>query len=369
MKIKKLYLTSLVILFWLSANGQIFSKDFFESPRQDSLKFGYFFDYLPYLKNNEYFVTIIKGYTLIGQQLRSGIEFSPSKNIYFNLGLSYNQLFGSKNYQFYPLLRMNLKFNRLSITTGNLYGGVQHRLLNQIMSYESFIWTPEEYGIQIYYKTAVHDFQTWINWRQFIYYKAPYPERLDFGINYWLSPMPKKQNFWLNAQLLIAHTGGQIDSSNSPTITAVNAALGYKFLANLTQNLNLELKNYMLIFYEPTHTAAYKFTKGYGLWLNLRLKYKNLSISQAFWQGAKFYSPLGDIYFSNFNPYNGQTDGKKTILPTTIDFTKHISPILFLKIGFFSYLVDYTKLDYGYYFVIRCRFANKLNTNVLQNEL
>ncbi len=354
-------LLTFILLFAIipQINAQIFSTSLF-STTQDTTN-SLFFNYLPYLKNNEYFVTNIKGYTIIGHQMQLGYHWQANKNLSFKFGLAYNQFFGQRKFQLYPILSMNLKLNHLQLSTGSIPTTSYLTLLNQIYSCENFMLSPINYGFQLKINTNRQKLQTSLTWQKFIFYKSYFPEKIYFASNYnFIIDSANTQKTTFNIQIFITHNGGQIDSSQSPTITTSNLAFGTKTSLLVTKNIKTSMANYLLLFYLPTQNHEYPFTFGSAYLLQIQAQYQKLTVSQQFWLAKDYFNPVGDMYFNNYNPFNHSSTDIKLILPTSIDFTSQIFPGFYLKLGLFTYSVNLSKLDYGYYFLIRYNFSKSL---------
>ncbi len=354
----KLFAFILLFFTTLQLKAQIFTRRFFQNPNITTNTL--FINYLPYLKNNEYFVTNIKGYTIIGHQLKLGYLWQANDRLNFKFGVTYNQFFGSRKIQLYPILSMHLKLKHLQLTTGNIPTNSYISLLNQMYSYENFMLSPENYGFQLTTHTNRQKLQTWLSWQKFIFYKSLFPEKIYFASNYkYIIDSTNSQKTLFNLQLFITHNGGQIDSSLSPTITTINSAIGTKTTFFISKNLKTSLSNYLLIFYLPMQNNEFPYSVGAAYLLDIFAKYKNLCISQQFWLAKNYFNPVGDMYFNNYNPFNQKSTDIKLILPTSIDYTRQIFSNFYIKLGLFTYLVNMAKLDYGYYFLIRYNFRKK----------
>ncbi len=354
-------LTTIILLLAVmpKINAQILSSRFFSNPPRQTNSL--FFTYLPYLKNNEYFATNIKGYTITGQQMQLGYHWQPNTKLSFNFGMAYNQFFGYNKPQIYPILSMKLKLNQIQLTTGNLPATSFVNMLNQMYSYENFMLSPQNYGFQLKINTNRQKLQTSLSWQKFIFYKSYFPEKIYFASNYnFIIDSTNTQKTTFNIQIFITHNGGQIDSSNWPTVTTINFASGTKSTFLVTKNLKTSIANYLLLFYLPTQNHEYPFTSGSAYLLDIQVQYKKLTVSQQFWLAKDYFNPVGDMYFNNYNPFNHSSTDIKLILPTSIDFTSQIFPDFYIKLGLFTYLANLSKLDYGYYFLIRYNFSKTL---------
>lgn len=143
MKVKK-FLKILLVFFSLQpAFGQLNNamfEDRLEVVESDSAKLFAGLNLLGFSKNNEYFDTIIEGYTLLGYQINPFVSYHLAKNIRLDAGAYFQKDFGNQDFStIAPTLSLKIQKKPFRLIFGNLEGSLNHRLIEPLYDFERVI--------------------------------------------------------------------------------------------------------------------------------------------------------------------------------------------------------------------------------------
>ncbi len=342
-------------------NAQYLDNEFFATKIKDSTaaKTSIYVDYLAFFKNNEYPAGITDGYTLLGNQLKTYIELRTVPQVSFFAGVVYNKFFWTDSLFLQPLLRLQADFNRFHVIMGNIYPAANHGHLTQIYDFERTFTMPAEHGIQLIYDSKYFSAETWLDWWRFIFYGSRHPENFHVGGNYNVFLVNDGNNrLYANYQMLFAHTGGEIDSSQAYTVTVYNAATGVKY-SYKSENLRFDLSVYSLVYKDLTGTQKYPYQSGNAKLYNASVGFKGFTFYAGYWNAENYIAPAGEMYFTDLNLYNYATDGSQRRIMFQFDYRKDIKAFS-LRTGFFYHFTG-DRPNYGYYLYMRYRFREKIN--------
>lgn len=302
-----------------------------------------------FAKNNEYFYNSV-GYTIMGYNLKPRLKYDINDKVKIVLGLNYRKYFGDDEKQKVKLdnsLIININESTQFIF-GSLMNNRIHNLDEQLLSEDNKYWKDSEDGFQFIVEKENLKSDTWLSWEKFIYPKSKSQEELIFGTNYNIRNI-KKNLISLNTriQVLINHKGGQIDSSNLPTITNANYVL----------EENIKYKNIKFGFgyfkYKGLKTVdegmnSMDFKEGNGKKLFVEYDKENIYYKLEFWKSNKFLSSVGEEIF-----LNSSENPTKNIINSKLNYNNSLSEKLELKIFTSQYYdLDKNKLDYDFGFEI-----------------
>nr|WP_294482266.1 hypothetical protein [uncultured Bacteroides sp.] len=283
----------------------------------DSNKFVFSVDMTGFFKNNEYFSPVAKGGTLPGIHLLPKVAYQFDNRFRAELG-AYN-VYYSGDQQKQGVYAFNSLFVRLqyalnpdfNLIFGNIYGGLNHRLIEPLYQWEhQFIDKPES-GLQLIYRNKRYSADVWVNWQRFIEHGDSVPEVLTFGTSASAKLTNPENRFQLSIpfQLLIYHRGGQIDTSDEPMVVMGNAVTGvcseWKFEKSFIRSISLS--TYLAGYYDKLPNREVRpFTNGWGIYPVFQVNTSLFSFMTGYWYAKNFYALEGEPLFGSFNPYDPQ---------------------------------------------------------------
>ncbi|MES2386787.1 MAG: hypothetical protein V4543_02195 [Bacteroidota bacterium] len=321
-----------------------------------------------YMQNNEYFGTGLDGYTLFGNQFSPGLSYYARPNMRIDAGVFLRKDFGNNNFaQIQPTLSLTVKYDSLTFIFGNLDGSLQHNLIQPMYNFEKVINNRLESGSQFLYKNRWFKGDLWVDWQATEYFGSNYHERIFGGlsVNAALINTPD----WgldIPFQFTAYHNGGQIDTSSAQQFTQMSSALGIGLEKRFGPGnwlKSIRTENYILGQNNNSLVIPHTWNNGGGLYANLLLKTKWLSIMGSLWYGHQYmnlkggflYQSLGNMY-SATGPYivegkqlSGATLRNRNVIIIRLmrDFkiaegitvTTRLEPV---------YQTDYAKWEYSY---------------------
>ena len=278
----------------------------------DSNKLSFSFEMIGFFKNNEYFGPLEKGRTLPGTKVLPKLVYQVNNNFRAELG-AYSIYYSGeqekgKAYVDGVFARMQYSPKpELNLVLGNIYGGVNHRLIEPLYQWErQFVERPES-GLQVIFQNERYFADTWINWKRYIERGDSVPEVLTFGFSLD-AKLTKPKNYFqvsIPVQLLINHSGGQIDTSDEPMVVKGNLATGIcveRFLKHRFFE-SIALKTYLTGYYDKFSNKKIRpYNKGWGAYPVVQVNTPLFSLMTGYWYAERFYSLEGEQLFGSFNP-------------------------------------------------------------------
>lgn len=296
----------LLILLPGAAFSQDGSKIFVSDESFDPKSTGNFFlavDNLNFFKNNEYKSEYATGYTLTGAWIRPKLIFYPDSKFRFEIGgqvLKYN---GREEYLTYPWFAAVYKPEKhLTFRMGNLNEDQNHLLPEPVMDSEHFLNSSPEAGIQAKYKNHLLKADMWIDWQKMIFKGDPFKERFVFGSVLELTVLSRgnsKLTFPITFNGL--HEGGEIDTAPGLAHTNIAVTEGLKFKQQLEGSIvkSWGMEATLLQSTYPEGQTALKSKKGSAWYLRAGINSGYGNIAAGYWQGTRFFTPLGMPLFQN----------------------------------------------------------------------
>jgi hypothetical protein len=260
---------------------------------------------LGFAKNNEFFDTMIDGYTLFGYQLNPYLSYNIAKNVRLDAGVYVQKDFGNDDYsEVMPTLSLKIRNNNVNFIFGTLEGSIHHGLIEPLYDFERVLNNRLENGAQvIWMKDNSLFLDAWIDWRKMIYANSTEPERFTGGISF------NKRLFTfgnmhvdLPLQLVASHQGGQIDTVDNEVITSFNMAGGLTLEgtgAGIIKSWGIKL--YAASFNTNANTPVYN-QDGFGFFLNPYVKTTiGLTVMGSYWYGDKFLTIQGSPLYTSAN--------------------------------------------------------------------
>ena len=318
-----------------------------------------------FFKNNEYFSPVAVGQTLPGVASTLALGYQVSGKFKAELGayaVKYSGRDPLENLQTFVRLQYALAPN-FNMVLGNIYGGVNHRLIEPLYQWERQYTDSPESGMQFVLHANRWFADAWVDWQYFIQRGDSVPEALTFGTSAKWRITGDDSRFSLTAplQLLIHHHGGQIDTSDEPMIVTGNLATGLCARMDFDQWIkSVGFDVYVAGYwdrYEDKTSRPYK--KGWGVYPVLNMDMSPLKFMLGYWHAHQFYAFEGEPLFGSFDPYHTQQQ-----LPTRNLLTcKFIFEKLLLKsVIMGAQLETYTDLNRGktdYSFGVHLRFNHR----------
>jgi len=249
-------------------------------------------------KDNEYFGTIVDGYTLYGFQFAPELRYQIAPHWRINAGLWTQKDFGNAKFSTVAPL-FSIKFQKDDFTTifGNLEGSLNHRLIEPLYDFERVLLeTRLEHGGQIIVNKENFFLDGWVNWQLMQYLNDPRQEEMTGGLS-----AEKKLGIWRGAkvslpfQAVVKHKGGQLDVNPDPLITIWNSATGLQLEKDGKGRIkNWRLSGWYLYYKDMSFKKRQEFLNGSGLYLNLNLKFSDkLESMVSYWKGHEFQTVEG----------------------------------------------------------------------------
>ena len=295
-------------------------------------------------KNNEYFNNIQSSITIFGSAINSSVKYYPSNVFLIEAGIHLLTYYGTGKFdQVTPIIRINYQaFRNFNIVFGNIYGGLNHGFIEPLYQFERFFEDTPETGLQILYKSNHFNTDLYIDWRKYIYRNSFNDnEILTFG---WVNKgkLFKEENplqIEIPLQILVAHKGGQVDTTNLPTESLLNLATGisirYRFNSFISE---LGATFYYATYQDISEKKEQFFDSGYGIYPLVFAKSKWLNIYLGYWNASQFIGPLGEPLFSSISYIDKNLAfSKRELILFKFDFNYKITRGLFLGVRYEGY--------------------------------
>jgi hypothetical protein len=366
-----IYRSSLFILLTVlvsSAHAEWFPSTLLSSPVlsvTDSNKLSLETDITGFFKNNEYFSPVAAGQTLPGVSSTLALGYQVAGKFKVELGayaVKYSGRDPLENLQAFVRLQYAITPN-FNMVLGNLYGGVNHRLIEPLYQWERQYTANPESGLQFVLHTDRWFTDVWVDWEHFIRRGDSVPETLTFGASASRTLTGKGSRFSLTVplQLLIHHQGGQIDTSDDPMIVLGNLATGLCSRLNTGNGFvkSVGLDVYAAGYWDRYSNEALRpYYRGWGVYPVFHVDASPFKFMAGYWHADRFYAFEGEPLFGSFDPYNPQLRVPvRHLLTCKLAFEK----VLFKGISVGAQVETYSDLDRGetdYSFGIHLRFNN-----------
>ncbi len=279
----------------------IFTSSTFCQEKNASRKISLQIDDKGFFSNNEYDLSHVKGYTLIGNRFTGKFNYTINPKFSMYLGmhlLKYNGLDGF--YKAQPIIGLQIKpISNLTITMGSY--DITHRDLPMpLYHWERTLTNFIEEGVYIRYHSNIYNTHLWLNWDKFILHNDPFQEHFTVGWTHRLNLIQKERfHFTIPLYTLFDHHGGQIDSSDNPVNTIFNAAAGFEMKMPFQNKFFNSLNINALYFYFNQTEKKYPHNNGNGYLSAIQLNNQRMMIESGYWKGNHFYAPMGSPLFQS----------------------------------------------------------------------
>lgn len=254
-------------------------------------------NFMGFLRNDEYFHTIIEGYTLFGFQLAPYFSYHVSPKVRLDGGVFIQKDFGSNDFSsIAPTLSIKVDLGHLCLIFGNLEGSLNHRLIEPLYDFERVITDRLESGIQnLIIKDGLF-IDGWMDWRNMIYLNDEQQEEFVMGLSASKRVL-KSDNFEIGVplQAIVLHRGGQINSGNEPLVTLFNATSGVTGKTKLRGFFSEAEGQFYYAFYNDfSHTRRQAFDDGSGWYANVSISSRpGPRMMVSYWNAREFISAIG----------------------------------------------------------------------------
>lgn len=260
---------------------------------------------LGFMKDNEYFDTVIEGYTLFGYQVNPYLSYNIAKNVRLDAGVFVQKDFGNDTYtDVQPTLSLKIRNNNVNFIFGTLEGSIHHRLIEPLYDFERVLNNRLENGAQIIWmKDSGLFLDAWIDWQKMIYANSTEPERFTGGISFNKTLFRfGNVHVDLPLQLVASHQGGQIDTVDNEVITRFNMAGGLTLEGTGPDILkSWGIKLYAASFNTNANTPVFN-EEGFGLLLNPYVATTfGLTVMGSYWYGNRFLTVEGSPVYATTN--------------------------------------------------------------------
>ncbi|RQO30956.1 hypothetical protein DBR32_09615 [Taibaiella sp. KBW10] len=310
-----------------------------------------------FFKNNEYFLNSVSGYTLFGTQNVMALTYKPNKILSLQGGVYLKKDFGTEGLaKVAPYYNLSLSKNGYSLSFGNYGGHINHRMLDPMFGYERLMTNYLENGIQLKVNKRSIYSELWIDWEKQQYYNVNYNERFTIGNNTRLRIFHEGgTSLSIPVQVLASHNGGQLDTTNSPTVTLFNAAVGLDITQKISSRTikSIGLNAYYLYYKDLAGNSDLAYKNGSGMYANLNVQFqKGFYATAGYWQGKQFIAPKGGVLFQSlsYNPGNPDllTPDRKMVM-LGLAYQKKIMPQMTIDVRLEPfYDIGNKRLDYSY---------------------
>ena len=203
---------------------------------------------LAFFKNNEFSGPQATGYTLPGFWLQPRLTYQPLDAVRLEAGFHALVYDGASKYPCFayhdiarwkgdqhqsgahvlPFFRAQARLSDVTLVLGNIYGGANHRLVEPLMNAEVNLSQDPEMGFQLFVDRPRYHLDAWINWQSFIFREETHQEAFTVGFSQRISLNSPLSAFrwYIPADVVIQHRGGEIDDTDMGVQTIDNAAIG-----------------------------------------------------------------------------------------------------------------------------------------------
>jgi hypothetical protein len=318
---------------------------------------------LGFLKNNEYYQTLINGYTLFGYQFQPFLSYHLTPNLRIDAGAFLQKDFGNDQYSTSaPIFSVKWKQRDISIIFGNLEGSLNHRLVEPLYDFERVLNNRLETGLQFIIDKDGFFADAWLDWRYMQYWQDPRQEEFVAGVS-----LQKRIFKWESGslsvpfQLVARHRGGQLDVAGQPVQTVMNTATGLAWRQSTGGIIREFGINGYYLFDKDIAKANQPYFDGDGLYLNGSFTTRfGLEVMASYWRASEFLSVQGGQIYPAISPQDGitlQPSPNLMILRFLYNYSVTDDLTLSLRYEpFYDVMRETFQYSYGFYVHYRARY-------------
>jgi hypothetical protein len=316
-----------------------------------------------FVKNNEYFGHYTEGYTLMGYYLQPTLEYYASNNLWFKAGIHLQKYSGVNGYSdVLPIYAVHYKFSKQGeMVIGKLNDNGNHQLIEPIYNPENQFIEPVQNGIQFLVSGQKICFDTWVDWKQFIFWGDTKPEKFSAGFSGIYTVVKSNSGFSMQApvQMVATHVGGQISDYPEKMQSLVNIAPGLELEYNFKEGniKKAELTSHFVFYKDLTKKSGLNFFSGQGIYTNASISSKYFNLMVGYWNADNFVAPMGSSLFQSISDHEaGYYQKKRQLLTSKVKYEKTIQKRISLKAMFETYY-DIADTQFNYSIGVNLTFA------------
>ena len=291
-----------------SQSGYSYYIQDYEINPSDSGKLFFEIDNVNFIKNNEYFGPVAEGYTLLGFNLSPKVQYFPNSRIKLMAGANLLSYYGRENeINASLLLSFQYKINKhFDFVLGNIYGTVNHKLIEPIFDFERFLNNNIENGIQFLWNSERVFADLWLDWEQQILQDDPFQEIFNVGLSSEFVILKKENQFTLSVpfQNIVRHEGGQINNNNEePLTTLFNNATGLSFQKSIHRKFlhKIIISYYIVSYQDLSPNKQQMYIDGTGFYPTVEFVNNSFDFLLGYWYGNQFVAPLGNPVYETYS--------------------------------------------------------------------
>lgn len=322
-----------------------------------------------FVKNNEYFGDIVKGYTLLGLNFAPKLVYYPNSRIKLSAGLSLLSYYSREDeLDLAILLSFQYKLHKnLDFVLGNIYSTVNHRLIDPLFDFERYLSNNIENGIQFLWNSDRIFTDLWLDWEQQIFQDDPFQEVFNVGLSSEFIVFENESIFKVSFpfQNLFRHRGGQINKKNEPITTIFNNATGLSISKSVNKKYlhEIVLSSYWVNYQDLSPTPQQLFIDGTGSYTTFELNNNSIDLLFGYWYGEQFIAPVGNPIYESCSRTNIFIEEPvRKIVTSKINYQKDIFKGINLGFRFDSYY-DLQESNFEYSWGIVVVFKDRFFLN------
>lgn len=344
---------------WCQLNNRVFEDRMALDPA-DSGKLFLGVNTMGFFKNNEYTQTLINGYTLFGYQFQPYLSYHLTPNIRIDAGGYFQKDFGNSDISTAaPIFSVKWKSSDFSVIFGTLEGSLNHRLIEPLYDFERVLNNRLETGVQFQWVRDGLFADAWFDWQYMQYWRDTRQEQFVGGLSLEKRVVRLGSGaLYLPLQIVVRHTGGQLDVAGQPIQSVVNTAAGLSWIQPLTGWASeIALNGYYVYDKDITKTRQ-PYLDGDGVYVNASVTtHFGLEVMATYWQAREFISIQGGQIYQSISPQDGRTfQPSPNLMMLRFLYNYKVADDLYLSLRYEPYYdLAFKSFQYSYGFYINYR--------------
>lgn len=308
---------------------------------------------LGFFKNNEYFRTIVDGYTLYGYQFQPMLSYHLTKNIRIDAGGYFQKDFGNNKFTTTaPVFSFKWQKKAYSVIFGNLEGSLNHNLIEPLYDFERVLNNRLETGTQLKLNREDLFVDMWIDWQYMQYWRDTRQEQLVAGLSLQKRIAKIGQGeLSIPFQVVSRHQGGQLDIAGLPIQTLVNYAAGIQWKQKLDGKIEGITVNGFYVYDKDITKTRQAYIDGDGFYANATVSTRfGLNVMASYWAAREFMAFDGGPTYqavSTFDNYRIQPRPNLMIFRFLYDYK--LTDKLYLSLRYEPYFdLSFKTFQYSY---------------------
>lgn len=291
-------LSLLPFLSFTQIQQQLFLQDF--TPfYSDSGRMALTLNANTFFNNNEFFETVVEGYTLTGAWFQPGLEYTVNRSFLISVGVHLLKYNGKDGFnQTIPLFSLSYRPSpRSELLMGSFNGGESLELPEPLHKFERQFTHLVNQGVLYQYTGNRFHGKAWLNWHAFIEPGDSSQEKFTAGYSGHICFYRNEHFEWgLPLHILTHHAGGQINTGGFPVETLLESGFGTT-ASWLSPNPFIHTLSFtpMLLFKASSrHTG-----NSLAYYPSVNIRSERFESSLAYFYGKELTSLYGEpLYFS-----------------------------------------------------------------------